>query len=144
MINTEKYWQTADFLLYYIHQVKENTCKPERIYNMKISKAIVDSNIRTAIFNALNVANIEGFHKINDRQYGCIIEDVNGERRYARVGVIVAEQREDVTADELMASEITDYEDKQAKKAERAAARAEKAAKDKAKREAAKKEKEGE
>ena len=111
---------------------------------MKISKAIVDSNIRTAIFNALNVASIEGFHKINDRQYGFIVEDVNGERRYARVGVIVAEQREDVTADELMASEIADYEDKQAKKAERAAARAEKAAKDKAKREAAKKEKEGE
>ena len=110
---------------------------------MKISKAIVDSNIRTAIFKALNVANIEGFHKINDRQYGCIVEDVNGERRYARVGVIVAEEREDVTADDLMASEIADYEDKQAKKAERAAARAEKAAKDKAKREAAKKEKEG-
>ena len=110
---------------------------------MKISKAIVDSNIRTAIFNTLNVANIEGFHKINDRQYGCIVEDVNGERRYARVGVIVAEQREDVTADELMAAEIADYEGKQAKKAERAAARAEKAAKDKAKREAAAKEKEG-
>ena len=106
---------------------------------MKISKAIVDSNIRTAIFKALNVANIEGFHKINDRQYGCIVEDVNGERRYARVGVIVAEQREDVTADELMASEIADYEDKQAKKAERAAARAEKAARDKKLREEKKK-----
>ena len=124
--------------------MKENTYKPERVNTMKISKAIVDSNIRTAIFSALNVANIEGFHKINDRQYGCIVEDVNGERRYARVGVIVAEQREDMTADELMAAEIADYEDKQAKKAERAAARAEKAAKDKAKREAAKKEKEGE
>jgi len=113
---------------------------------MKISKAIVDSNIRTAIFNTLNVANIEGFHKINDRQYGCIVEDVNGERRYARVGVIVAEQREDVTADELMAAEIADYEAKQAAKAEKAKARAEKAAKDKAKREAekAKKESEGE
>ena len=123
--------------------MKENTYKPERVNTMRISKAIVDSNIRTAIFNALNVANIEGFHKINDRQYGCIVEDVNGERRYARVGVIVAEQREDVTADELMASEIADYEDKQAKKAERAAARAEKAAKDKAKREKAKAEKEG-
>ena len=111
---------------------------------MKISKAIVDSNIRTAIFKALNVASIEGFHKINDRQYGCIVEDVNGERRYARVGVIVAEQREDVTADELMASEIADYEDKQAKKAERAIARAEKAKKDAERREKAKQEKEGE
>lgn len=110
----------------------------------KVSKAVVDSNLRKVVFDALNIANIEGFHKVNDRQFGCIIEDVNGERRYVRIGAIVAEQREDVTADELMASEIADYEDKQAKKAERAAARAEKAAKDKAKREAAKKEKEKE
>lgn len=111
---------------------------------MKISKALVDANLRTVVFNAIGIANIEGFHKINDRQFGCIVEDMNGARRYIRVGCIVAEEREDVTADELMASEIADYEDKQAKKAERAAARAEKAAKDKAKREAAKKEKEGE
>jgi len=111
---------------------------------MKISKAIVDSNIRTAIFNALNVANIEGFHKINDRQYGCIVEDVNGERRYARVGVIVAEVREDCTADELMASEIADYNAKQEAKAKRAEERKAKAERDKAKREATKKEKEGE
>ena len=111
---------------------------------MKISKALVDANLRTVVFNAIGIANIEGFHKINDRQFGCIVEDMNGDRRYIRVGCIVAEQREDMTADELMAAEIADYEDKQVKRAERAAARAEKAAKDRAKREAAKKEKEGE
>ena len=113
---------------------------------MKISKAVVDSNLRVAVFNALNIGNIEGFHKVNDRQFGCIIEDVNGVRRYVRVGAIVAEEREDVTADELMASEIADYEAKQAVKAEKAKARAEKAAKDRAKREAekAKKGSEGE
>lgn len=105
----------------------------------KVSKAVVDSNLRKVVFDALNIANIEGFHKVNDRQFGCIIEDVNGERRYVRIGAIVAEQREDVTADELMASEIADYEDKQAKKAERAAARAEKAARDKKLREEKKK-----
>ena len=109
----------------------------------KISKAIVDSNLRKVVFDALNIANIEGFHKVNDRQFGCIIKDVNGERRYVRIGAIVAEQREDCTADELMASEIADYNAKQEAKAKRAAERAEKAAKDKAKREAAK-EKEGE
>ena len=111
---------------------------------MKISKAIVDSNIRTAIFDTLNIANIEGFHKINDRQYGCIIEDVNGNRRYARVGVIVAEEREDCTADELMASEIADYNAKQEAKAKRTEERKAKAARDKAKREAKQTEKEGE
>lgn len=112
----------------------------------KVSKAVVDSNLRKAVFDTLNIANIEGFHKVNDRQFGCIIEDVNGDRRYVRIGCIVAEQREDCTADELMAAEIADYEDKQAKKAAKAAERAEKAAKDRAKREAekAKKEKEGE
>lgn len=108
----------------------------------KISKALIDANIRTALFTNLDMANREGFYKINDRQYGCIIEDGNGNRRYARVGIIVAEEREDCTADELMASEIADYEAKQAKKAEKAAERAAKAAKDKAKREAAAKKKE--
>lgn len=109
----------------------------------KISKAIVDANIRTAIFNSLDISNIEGFHKVNDRQFGCIIEDANGDRRYARVGVIVAALRDDYTADELMASEIAEYEAKQVKKAEQAAERKAKAERDKAKREATKKEKEG-
>ena len=111
---------------------------------MKNTKAIVDSAIRSNIFNTLNIANIDGFQKVNDRQYGIIITDINGEQRYARIGVIVAEQREDMTAQELMESEIADYNAKQAAKEECARARAEKAAKDKAKREAAKKEKEGE
>ena len=110
----------------------------------KISKAVVDSNLRKVVFDALNIANIEGFHKVNDRQFGCIIEDVNGERRYVRIGAIVAEQREDMTADELMASEIADYNAKQEAKAKRAEERKAKAERDKAKREAAKKEKEGE
>lgn len=110
----------------------------------KISKAVVDSNIRTAIFDTIGVANIEGIHKINARQYGILVTDVNGVERYARIGIIVAEEREDITAAELMAAEIADYEDKQAKKAAKAAERAEKAAKDKTKREAEKKEKEKE
>lgn len=110
----------------------------------KISKAVVDSNLRKVVFDALNIANIEGFHKVNDRQFGCIIEDVNGDRRYVRIGAIVAEQREDVTADELMASEIADYNAKQEAKAKRAAERAEKAKKDAERREKAKREKEGE
>ena len=111
---------------------------------MKQSKAVVDSLIRTQVFGALNVANIDGFHKINDRQFGCIVEDINGVRRYARVAVIVAEERDDCTADELMASEIADYNDKQAAKAEKAKARAEKAARDKERREQEKAEKEKE
>ena len=109
---------------------------------MKISKAIVDSNIRTAIFNALNVASIEGFHKINDRQYGCILTDKNGVERYIRVGAIVAEEREDMTARELMQSEIDKYTEAQQKKTEQKRKAEAKAAADKAKREAKAKEKE--
>lgn len=105
---------------------------------MKISKALVDANLRAVVFNAIGIANIEGFHKINDRQFGCIVEDMNGDRRYIRVGCIVAEQREDMTADELMASEIADYNAKQEAKAKRAEERKAKAERDKAKREAAK------
>ena len=105
----------------------------------KISKAVVDSSIRSSIFTALNVANIDGYHKINDRQYGTLITDENGVERYARIGVIVAEEREDMTARELMDSEIAAYEAAQAKKAAKAAERAEKAAKDKKLREERKK-----
>lgn len=108
---------------------------------MKNSQSIVDSAIRTEVFSTLNVSNIEGFQKINDRQYGVIVTDINGNKRYARVGVIVAQEREDMTAEELMAAEVADYNGKQAKKAEAAAKRAEKAAKDKAAREAKEKEK---
>jgi len=108
----------------------------------KLSKAIVDSDIRAAILNQLDIANREGYHKINDRQYGVIVNDANNTPRYVRIGIIVAEERDDCTAQELMDSEIAVYNEKQAKKATKAAERAEKAEKDKAKREAAKKKKE--
>ena len=112
---------------------------------MKMSKAVVDSSIRTEIFSDLfRYAETMGYaydyQKINDRQFGTIVVDAEGNRRYARVGVIVAELREDMTADELMAAEIADYDAKQAAKAERAAKRVEKAKRDKEKREAMKKE----
>lgn len=103
----------------------------------KISKTAVDSALRDTIFADL----IHGYptdykyEKINDRQYGIILTDANGVERYCRVGVIVAEEREDMTARELMAREIDEYNAKQASKAEKARVRAEKAEKDKAKRE---------
>ena len=106
-----------------------------------ISKSVVDSDLRTRIFDDLLILKDEGedykfaYMKINDRQYGAILTDKNGVERYVRIGVIVAEEREDMTARELMASEIQTYNEKQAAKAEKAAKRAEKAAKDKAKRE---------
>ena len=114
----------------------------------KVSKAIVDKELRDVVFSVLFEKD-EGldateytFTKINDRQYGIILVDANGEHRYIRLGAIVAELREDMTAEELMQSEIDAYNTKQADKAEKAKKKAEKIAADKAKREAEAKEKE--
>lgn len=107
----------------------------------KVSKAIVDKNLRDRVFVGLiggDESIIENLQRINDRQYGVIMTDLNGELRYVRIGAIVAEEREDMSAEELMRSEIDAYQEKQAAKAEKAKAKAEKAAKDKAKREAEK------
>lgn len=109
----------------------------------QISKPVVDADLRNRVFTALfddfenNV-----FVKVNDRQYGIILTDKNGVERYIRIGAIVAEEREDMTARELMDKEINEYKEKQTKKAERAAESKAKAARDKAEREAKKKGKE--
>lgn len=113
----------------------------------KVSKSVVDKDLRDKIFEDLITQPGEGYtgldyHKINDRQYGVILTDLNGEKRYCRIPVIVAELREDMTAEELMQSEIDAYNAKQEEKAEKAKAKAEKAAKDKARREKEKKENE--
>ena len=120
----------------------------------KVTKAQVDKDLREKVFNELviegwdledNVPLIkEGFHKINDRQYGCLITDLNGVQRYVRIGAIVAEERDDMTAEELMQSEIDAYTAKQNDKAEKAKKKADKIAKDKAKREADKEKKDDE
>lgn len=109
---------------------------------MKYTKNVVDSALRNSIFTDFLTNTKDYAHeyvKINDRQYGTIITDVNGVERYCRIGVIVAEEREDMTARDLMQSEIDKYEETQAKKEETARKRKEKAEKDKAKREAEKK-----
>lgn len=110
----------------------------------KISKTIVDKALRDKIFGMLfdGEETSGSFVKINDRQYGIILVDANGIQRYVRIGAIVAEEREDMTAQELMQKEIDEYNTKQAVKAEREKKRIEKIAKDKAKREQEKEEKE--
>ena len=104
---------------------------------MTYTKNVVDADLRSTIFEDLietaDFNEIE-YKKVNDRQYGCILTDKNGHQRYVRVGVIVAEEREDMTAEELMQSEIAKYQEAQAKKAELAEKRAKKAASDAEKR----------
>lgn len=111
----------------------------------KISKTTVDKELRERVFKELiGIGENDTFmlstgmqcYKINDRQYGCLLTDLNGETRYVRIGAIVAELRDDMTAEELMQSEIEAYNQKQADKAEKAKAKEKKIAEDKAKREA--------
>jgi ribosomal protein L12E/L44/L45/RPP1/RPP2 len=106
----------------------------------KVSKAIVDKELREEVFYRIMENGCkDDFVKINDRQYGILLTDSNGEQRYIRIGAIVAELREDMTAEELMQSEINAYNAKQDAKAEKAKKKEEKIAKDKAKREEEKK-----
>lgn len=115
----------------------------------KISKSVVDADLRARIFNwvfdeekEIEISN--SIQKVNDRQYGAILTDKNGVERYCRVGVIVAEEREDMTARELMQSEIDAYNEKQASKAEKAKAKEAKIARDKKAREEKKKKEDAE
>ena len=102
-----------------------------------MTKTMVDKELREKVFELLfdNEETCGSFVKINDRQYGILLVDANGERRYVRIGAIVAELRDDMTAQELMGSEIEAYEKKKADKAEKAKAKETKIAKDKARRE---------
>ena len=109
----------------------------------KISKTVVDADLRSRVFSVIfDEFTNDAFQKINDRQYGIILTDKNGVERYVRIGAIVAEEREDMTARDLMNKEIKEYQDKQAEKAEKAKAKEKKIAKDKADREAKKKKEE--
>lgn len=113
----------------------------------KVTKAIVDKDLRDAVFTGI----LEGdeifmskMTKINDRQMGVLLTDLNGETRYVRIGAIVAELREDMSAEELMQSEIDAYNAKQEAKAEKAQKKADKIAADAAKRKAKKEQEENE
>lgn len=106
----------------------------------KVTKTVVDKALRDMVFDDLMDFTSGGsdfeYKKINDRQYGVLLTDLNGEQRYVRIGAIVAELREDMTAQELMQSEINAYQAKQEAKAEKEKAKQEKIAADAAKRKA--------
>ena len=105
---------------------------------MKYTKNVVDAALRNSVFTDFLTNTKDYAHeyvKINDRQYGTIITDVNGHKRYVRVGIIVAEEREDMSAEELMESEIAKYNEAQEKKAEKKRKSEEKAERDKERRE---------
>ena len=104
----------------------------------KLNKATIDKDLRDRVFaDMMGIEHpIIDYQKINDRQYGALMTDLNGNIRYVRIGVIVAEEREDMTAEELMNTEIEAYQEKQRAKEEKALKKEAKIARDKAEREA--------
>lgn len=103
----------------------------------KMNLAQVNANLRNIVLNDLfdGPEAAQGYTQINDRQYGIILTDLNGHERYVRIGVIVADERDDMTARELMQTEIDKYHTAQQKRAEAA---------EKARQKAAAKQEEGE
>ena len=108
----------------------------------KLTKTEIDKELRTRVLDSIyNEKGDLDLFKINDRQYGVLLTDLNGHQRYVRISAIVAEEREDMTAEELMVTEIEAYNAKQEAKAEKAKKKEAKIERDKARRA---KEKEGE
>ena len=111
----------------------------------KLNKATVDKDLRERVLDSIyNEKGDLDLFKINDRQFGVLLTDLNGHQRYVRIGAIVAEEREDMTAEELMVAEIEAYQEKQRAKEEKALKKEAKIARDKAEREAKAKAKEEE
>ena len=111
----------------------------------KLTKTAIDKELRTRVLDSIyNAKDDLDFHAINERQLGLLLTDLNDHQRYVRISVIVAEEREDISAEELMAMECEAFNQKQAEKAEKAKKKEAKIAKDKARREAEAKAKESE
>ena len=111
---------------------------------MTYTETVVNNDLRARVFEDVIFDNNDEIQwvKVNDRQYGCLMTDLNGVTRYVRLGAIVAEEREDMSAQELMQSEVAKYNEAQKKKAEKKRNSEEKAKRDKALREKKAKEKE--
>lgn len=111
----------------------------------QMSKTAVDKELRTRILDSIyNAEDNLDFHRINERQLGLLLTDLNDHVRYVRISVIVAEERDEISAEELMALECEAFNQKQAEKAEKAKKKEAKIARDKARREAEAKKKESE
>ena len=111
----------------------------------QMSKTAVDKELRTRILDSIyNAEDNLDFHRINERQLGLLLTDLNDHVRYVRISVIVAEERDEISAEELKALECETFNQKQAEKAEKAKKKEAKIARDKARREVEAKKKESE
>lgn len=75
----------------------------------EISEKLLETNLRELTFGALDIEANHSFTKVNDRAYGILLHDLNGVERYVRLQAVVAHERTDMTAEELMNAEIDQY-----------------------------------
>ena len=92
---------------------------------LKNTTPVLDSDLRSRVFAALNINDIPGFVKINNCRYGILLTDLDGNERYVQVNIKATKFDEDKPAADAMQEEM----DKYAAQLEREAATAEKKAK---------------
>lgn len=109
-----------------------------------ISKSIADASVRTAAFEALAMTDHDNFVRISNQSYGAVFTDTNGVERMVEIKAVVRKVDEEISAQEMLDTEVAEYAGKIAKAEAAAQEKREKAEKAKAKREAAKAKKEAE
>lgn len=76
---------------------------------LKHTTPVLNADLRTRVFDALNIDNIPNFVKINNCRYGILMTDLDGNERYVQVNIKATKFDEDTPASELMQKELDDY-----------------------------------
>lgn len=97
-----------------------------------ISRATIDANLRNEIFTSLNLE--EGWKVTSNLTRGIVQLDETGTPRYVTLKISVAKPSEEMTAQEALDFDVSEFEHTRAEKAAEAAEKAEKARKDKERR----------
>ena len=107
---------------------------------LKHTTTVLNADLRSRVFAALNIDNLDGFVKVNNCRYGTILTDLDGNERYLQVNIKAVKFDEAATAREIMEQEMKDYAEQLEREKAIAEKRAKKAAEAKAKKEKEKKE----
>lgn len=109
---------------------------------IKVSKALTDNSVRVAAMKVSGIQENDNFRRVSNQSFGVIVEDAEGVQRYCEVRFIARALDKEMTAEEILQSDIAEMNRKIAKAEQTKKDNAEKAAKDKAKREKDKADKE--
>lgn len=74
-----------------------------------ITREQLEQNLRNRVKEMIKTGTFTG-QEITNRQLGLIMTDLNGHDRYVRVQIVVTEERDTMTPQELMEAEIVKYQ----------------------------------